>query len=42
MMFFHGTGPEDERTIFNEYACLGIAWSDDLVEWSWPDKDAAG
>ena len=36
LMFFHGTGPEDERTIFNEYACLGIAWSDDLVEWSWP------
>ena len=36
LMFFHGTGPEDERTIFNEYACLGIAWSDDLVEWIWP------
>ncbi|WP_171652765.1 family 43 glycosylhydrolase [Paenibacillus foliorum] len=36
LMFFHGTGPEDERTIFDTYACIGIAWSDDLVEWQWP------
>ncbi|MFD0677633.1 MULTISPECIES: hypothetical protein [unclassified Paenibacillus] len=36
LMFFHGTGPEDERVIFDTYACIGIAWSDDLVEWQWP------
>lgn len=36
LMFFHGTGPEDEETIFDNYACIGIAWSDDLLNWSWP------
>jgi sucrose-6-phosphate hydrolase SacC (GH32 family) len=36
LMFFHGSGPEDERTIFDTHACIGIAWSDDLFEWHWP------
>ena len=27
-LFFHGTGLEDEGTIFSEYARLGIASSD--------------
>ena len=38
LMFFHGTGPEDESVIFNTYACLGLAWSDDLENWNWPGK----
>ncbi len=38
LMFFHGTGPEDERVIFNTHACLGLAWSSDLVNWDWPGK----
>ncbi|MBG98917.1 MAG: hypothetical protein CMN58_01075 [Solibacterales bacterium] len=41
LMFFHGTGPEDESVIFNTHACLGIAWSDDLVTWDWPGKGAS-
>lgn len=40
LMFFHGTGPEDERVIFHTHACLGLAWSHDLVEWDWPGKGA--
>ena len=39
LMFFHGTGPEDERVIFHTHASLGLAWSDDLVEWCWPGKE---
>jgi hypothetical protein len=38
LMFFHGTGPDDEETIFDQYACIGIAWSDDLITWEWPRK----
>ena len=34
-MFFHGTGPEDERTIFDQHACIGFAWSDDLKHWKY-------
>ncbi|WP_413375473.1 hypothetical protein [Paenibacillus taichungensis] len=43
VMFFHGTGPEDERTIFDTHACIGLAWSDDLLNWDWPEqmKDGA-
>ncbi len=41
LMFFHASGPEDERTMFDSHASLGIAWSDDLVDWSWPGKKAA-
>lgn len=38
IMFFHGSGPEDENTMFDNYASLGIAWSDDLINWTWPGK----
>jgi hypothetical protein len=38
LMFFHGSGPEDERTMFDNFASLGIAWSDDLKEWHWPGQ----
>jgi hypothetical protein len=34
-MFFHGTGPEDEETIFDTHACIGVAWSFDLKNWIW-------
>jgi hypothetical protein len=35
LMFFHGSGPESERGSFGS---LGLAWSDDLVNWDWPGK----
>ena len=35
LMFFHGTGPEDESVIFDTHACIGLAWSDDLIHWNW-------
>ena len=38
LMFFHGTGPEDESVIFNTHACIALAWSNDLKNWSWPGK----
>jgi hypothetical protein len=38
LMFFHGTGPQDESVIFNTHACIGIAWSNDLTNWDWPEK----
>jgi len=38
LMFFHGSGPEDERTMFSTFASLALAWSDDLVNWDWPGK----
>ena len=39
LMFFHGTGPYPEPRIFNQYACLSVAWSDNLVDWDWPRGD---
>ena len=38
LMFFHGsTHPEtDPRGGFDNYASIGIAWSDDLKHWDWP------
>ena len=36
IMFFHGSGPEDEETMFDHHASIGIAWSDDLKNWSYP------
>jgi len=39
LLFFHGSGPETEKTYFDTYASLGIAWSDDLIEWDWPGKN---
>ena len=35
LMFFHGTGPQDERVIFDTHACIGFAWSDDLEHWTY-------
>ena len=35
LLFFHGTGPEDESEIFDQYACIGFAWSDDLLNWQY-------
>lgn len=36
IMFFHGSGPEDERVLFDTHASIGIAWSTDLHHWRWP------
>jgi len=38
LMFFHASRfPEDDaRGGFDNYASIGIAWSDDLISWSWP------
>lgn len=38
LMFFHGSGPEDESVYFDTQASIGIAWSEDLMEWHWPGK----
>ena len=35
LMFFHGSGPEDERTMFSTHSSLGLAWSKDFQEWDW-------
>jgi hypothetical protein len=38
LMFFHGSAyaENDPRGGFDNYASLGIAWSDDLKHWNWP------
>ena len=38
LMFFHGSGPDDEETFFDTQASLGLAWSDDLQNWDWYGK----
>lgn len=39
LMFFHGSGPlKENEGDFDKNASLGIAWSNDLVKWSWPGK----
>ena len=38
LLFFHGSGPEDERTFFDTHASLGLAWSDTLKDWKWPGR----
>ena len=38
LMVFHGSGPEDERTMFDTHASLGLAWSQDLIHWQWPES----
>ena len=35
LMFFHGSGPQDERVCFDKNASIGVAWSEDLIHWSW-------
>ncbi|MHA6480948.1 glycoside hydrolase family protein [Paenibacillus sp. strain BS8-2] len=36
VMFFHGSGPQDESVLFDTHASIGIAWSKDLLNWEWP------
>jgi len=39
VMFFHGSGPKtEEEGDFDKNASLGLAWSDDLMQWEWPVK----
>ena len=35
LLFFHGSGPEDERTMFDNHASIGVAWGDTLADWHW-------
>ena len=42
LMVFHGSGPEDERTMFHTNASIGLAWSDDLKTWQWPGSYRVG
>ena len=40
IMFFHGSGPKsEEQGDFDKNASIGIAWSDDLLQWDWPNKN---
>ncbi len=40
IMFFHGSGPlTEEEGDFDKNASIGIAWSDDLLQWEWPAKN---
>ena len=40
VMFFHGSGPKtEEQGDFDKNASIGIAWSDDLLQWDWPNKN---
>ena len=41
VMFFHGSGPGGEGTMFDTQASLGIAWSEDLQNWDWPGRNPA-
>lgn len=36
LLFFHGSGPEDEETMFDNYASMGLAWSETLSDWQFP------
>jgi hypothetical protein len=44
LMFFHGSAyPEnDPRGGFDNFASLGLAWSDDLKRWHWPTGGVRG
>lgn len=37
LLFFHGSGPENEQTMFDDHASIGLAWSDDLIQWKWAE-----
>lgn len=38
VMFFHGSGPLSETEgDFDKNSSIGIAWSDDLIHWNWPE-----
>lgn len=37
IMFFHGSGPlTEEQGDFDKNASIGIAWSNDMINWNWP------
>jgi hypothetical protein len=40
LMFFHGSRfkEDDPRGGFDNFASVGLAWSDDLVDWEWAGK----
>lgn len=39
VMFFHGSGPLSEgEGDFDKNSSIGVAWSYDLVNWSWPKR----
>ncbi len=33
LLFFHGSGPEDEWTMFDTHASIGLAWGESLSQW---------
>jgi hypothetical protein len=43
LMFFHGSryAENDPRGGFDNFASIGIAWSDDLRRWHWPSNPGA-
>ncbi|MCC8096431.1 MAG: hypothetical protein LIP05_14470 [Tannerellaceae bacterium] len=39
VMFFHGSGPlTEEEGDFDKNSSIGIAWSEDLLQWEWPGQ----
>jgi hypothetical protein len=43
VMFFHGESREGiERFPYHGASSIGVAWSDDLVHWSWPRSESFG
>lgn len=43
LLFFHGSQfhENDPRGGFDNYASIGCAWSDNLIDWRWPDTSTA-
>jgi len=40
LLFYHGQGPAPKTTeIINSGTDLGIAWSDDFINWNWPGQN---
>jgi hypothetical protein len=41
LLFFHGSDfpEEDPRGGFDTFASVGVAWSDDLKTWRWPQRE---
>ncbi|GAA5222309.1 glycoside hydrolase family protein [Membranihabitans marinus] len=40
ILFFHGSGPKTElEGDFDVNASIGIAWSEDLLNWDWPRRN---
>ena len=41
LMFFHGSGPLTEaKGDFDKNASIGIAWSNDMINWNWPGNNS--